>query len=76
MLQFFYSSGERDGVSKIVFLITDGNQNPKQSRDGKVQYDPVVASQPMVDRGMSEFFKTCLLKTHILEGLDYVLGYS
>ena len=47
----FLLIGQRKGVSKILFLITDGNQNPKQSRDGKIKYDPVVASQPMIDRG-------------------------
>jgi len=43
--------GERDGVTKIIFLITDGKQNPKQSADGKFIYDPVVASKPLIDRG-------------------------
>ena len=47
----FLLIGQRKGVSKILFLITDGNQNPKQSRDGKIKYDPVAASQPMIDRG-------------------------
>ena len=50
------STGARDGVSKIVFLITDGKQNPEQSPDGKVAFDPDVASQPLIDRGMNTQF--------------------
>jgi len=42
--------GERADVRKILFLLTDGEQNPKVGRNG-VAYDPVAASKPLYDRG-------------------------
>ena len=42
--------GDRKNVRKILFLLTDGVQNPKVGEDGK-PFDPVAASQPLYDRG-------------------------
>lgn len=38
----------------MVFLITDGAQNPKKDRNGNV-LDPVKSSQALIDRGIKIF---------------------
>ena len=53
-MQLFFL-GVRQNVPKLIFLITDGAQNPKKSRDNKQIYDPVKASQAMIDRGDTLF---------------------
>lgn len=45
--------GMREDVTKVIFLITDGQQNPTVE-NGKV-LDPVAASQGMYDRGIMIF---------------------
>lgn len=44
----------RENVPKVIFLITDGSQNPTEDRDGN-PYDPIAASQPLIDRGIQIF---------------------
>ena len=44
----------RDNVPKVIFLITDGSQNPTMDSRGN-PYDPVVSSQPLIDRGIKIF---------------------
>ena len=44
----------RDDVPKVIFLITDGAQKPTEDKDGN-PYDPVAASQPLIDRGIQIF---------------------
>jgi len=52
---FVTSGGVRDGVRKVIFLITDGRQNPeKDLRTGEI-FDPVKASQRMYDKGIQIF---------------------
>ena len=42
---------EDSNVKKIIYLITDGEQNPKVSPNDQV-LDPAVASQSLYDKGM------------------------
>ena len=44
----------RENVPKVIFLITDGSQNPTKDGNGN-PYDPVAASQPLIDRGIQIF---------------------
>lgn len=38
-----------------MFLLTDGNQNPKKDRVTGEVLDPVKTSQPLIDRGIKIF---------------------
>jgi len=52
---FNVKNGHRPNVKKVLFLVTDGKQNPKKDdRTGKA-FDPVAASQIMVDNGVQIF---------------------
>ena len=42
-------------MKKVLFLITDGKQNPKKDRRTGEVFDPVAASQIMVDNGVQIF---------------------
>jgi len=44
----------RENVPKVIFLITDGSQNPTEDSRGNL-YDPVASSQPLVDLGIKIF---------------------
>ncbi|XP_066928452.1 uncharacterized protein [Clytia hemisphaerica] len=46
--------GDRPGVRKILFLLTDGAQNPTKETNGRA-LDPVSASKPLYDRGVDIF---------------------
>lgn len=54
-LTFFinFPKGARENVHKIIFLLTDGNQHPTV-KNGQI-FDPVQASQNLVDRGAKIF---------------------
>merc|ERR1711962_345316 len=52
---FNVANGHRPNVKKVLFLITDGKQNPKKDRKTGEVFDPVAASQIMVDNGVQIF---------------------
>ena len=45
--------GARSDIKKIIFLITDGSQNPLSGPEGA--YDPVKSSRPLYDDGAEIF---------------------
>jgi len=47
---FTIKGGARPNMKKIIFLITDGQQTPRGSN-----YDPVKASQSLIDKGVKIF---------------------
>ena len=44
--------GHRKNVKKMIFLITDGKQDPRRDHKTGAVLDPVAASQQMIDGGV------------------------
>ena len=60
----FIIIGERPNIEKIAFLITDGEQNPKQDKTTNEIFDPIASSKKLHDRGRRVklfFFYFCIL---------------